>query len=110
MTPPLRQNGWLILSFYNCEDKILSFLPSFVEDNGEEETFETLEDLSCYGVSFWRDQLTDRLVNQAIIDEYETYHIKAMDMQEVLLKAGYPKTMKACERDYDLYDDLPRIE
>ena len=61
----------------------------------------SLEDLSSYGVSFWRDQLTDRIINQAILNEYEAYRVKSLDMQEVLLKAGYLKTMNACERDYD---------
>ena len=42
----------------------------------------------------------DQVANQALLNEYETYHVKAMDMQEILLKAGYPKSMKPCKKDY----------
>lgn len=34
----------------------------------------------------------DKVSNQAVLNDYETYHVKAMGMQEILLKAGYPKT------------------
>ena len=42
----------------------------------------------------------DRVVNQAVLDEYEQYAVNNLEMQEILYQARYPKTMTPAQCDY----------
>ena len=83
LTPILAQEAtveadWLIHSVthaFDTEDNYLVAQPNFVPTGIKLEDsidINTLEDLSIYGCSFWRDQLIDQVANQAILNEYET--------------------------------------
>ena len=39
--------------------------------------------------------------NQQALDEYCKYYVQNLEMQNVLLQAGYPKSMKPAQQDYD---------
>ena len=55
---------------------------------------------NTFGGSKWQEVLMDRVVNQAVLDEYKQYAVSNLEMQEVLYQAGYPKTMTPAQRDY----------
>lgn len=56
---------------------------------------------ACTSGSDWQELLMDRVSgNQQALDEYCKYYIQNLEMQNVLLQVGYPKTMKPVQRDY----------
>ena len=56
---------------------------------------------ACTSGSDWQELLIDRVSgNQQALNEYCKYYIQNLEMQNVLLQAGYPKSMKPTQRDY----------
>ena len=56
---------------------------------------------ACTSGSDWQELLMDRVSgNQQALNDYCKYYIQNLEMQNVLLQAGYSKSMEPVQRDY----------